>query len=80
MKKRGAILAFYPLHEYVELTVLQKNWLVFFQLPWNAPVDDIKVGHMKCVRGYIPRMGSLVCVVASSSWFMLMTFICISLD
>lgn len=34
--------ATYPLHDFDELVPLQRRWLVYWQYPWNMPVDDIK--------------------------------------
>ena len=36
------IVGFFPLHDHVELHELEKNWLQFFQWPWNQPVEQIK--------------------------------------
>ena len=40
--KDQCLLAFYPLHDNVELAKLQKNWLQLFQFPWNQPIDEVK--------------------------------------
>mmetsp|Transcript_21081 Transcript_21081/g.21777 ORF Transcript_21081/g.21777 Transcript_21081/m.21777 type:complete len:758 (+) Transcript_21081:44-2317(+) len=42
LMKDNCLLGFYPLHDHVELTKLQKNWLQMFQWPWNQPIDEIK--------------------------------------
>ncbi|CAM9354412.1 unnamed protein product, partial [Ectocarpus fasciculatus] len=40
--KQKCLLAYFPLHDYVELRTLEEKWLRFCQLPWNQPVDDVK--------------------------------------
>ena len=40
--KHRAILAYMPLHDMVELRALEAQWLTFFDMPWNQPVDQIK--------------------------------------
>ncbi|CAM9434451.1 unnamed protein product [Discosporangium mesarthrocarpum] len=40
--KSKCIMAFFPLHDKVELRALQLRWLKFFQWPWDQPVDDVK--------------------------------------
>lgn len=36
------ILAYYPLHDFVELRALEANWLTVLSFPWNQPIDQIK--------------------------------------
>jgi hypothetical protein len=40
--EQNCIIAFFPLHDYVELRALEEKWLVFFQLPWKQDVDSVK--------------------------------------
>ncbi|CAM9243719.1 unnamed protein product [Hapterophycus canaliculatus] len=40
--KSRCLLAFFPLHDKVELRALQRKWLQYFRLPWKEPTDDIK--------------------------------------
>lgn len=35
-------MAFYPLHDHVELKTLEEKWLRLCAAPWNQPTDDIK--------------------------------------
>lgn len=37
--KNQSILAFYPLHDVVELCKLEDKWLTFLQLPWQQNTD-----------------------------------------
>jgi len=39
---RKAILGMFPLHSHSKLVDLQQKWLLFFQLPWKQPIDQIK--------------------------------------
>jgi hypothetical protein len=36
------IIAFFPLHDYVELRALEERWIRFFQPPWLQHVDAVK--------------------------------------
>lgn len=38
----GAIIAFFPLHDAVELKTLEEKWLKFFELPWHQNLDIVK--------------------------------------
>ncbi|CAM9653012.1 unnamed protein product, partial [Phaeothamnion confervicola] len=40
--KNKCVMAFFPLHDKVEMRSLQLKWLRFFQWPWNQPIDDVK--------------------------------------
>jgi hypothetical protein len=37
---KKAVLAAFPLHEFEELNLLEREWLVFFQQPYNQPVGQ----------------------------------------
>lgn len=37
-----SILAFFPMHDHVELRILEEQWLRFIQMPWNQPLDMVK--------------------------------------
>ncbi|KAJ8600325.1 hypothetical protein CTAYLR_000638 [Chrysophaeum taylorii] len=39
---RGVLKAAFPLHDYSELRTLERRWLVYWQWPWDQPVDKIK--------------------------------------
>lgn len=38
----GCMIAFFPLHDYVELRALEEKWIRFFQFPWRQNVDLVK--------------------------------------
>ncbi|CAM9350095.1 unnamed protein product [Choristocarpus tenellus] len=40
--KSKCVMAFFPLHDKIELRALQFRWLNYFQFPWNQPIDDVK--------------------------------------
>jgi len=40
--KQKCILAYFPLHDVVQLSELQKLWLVLFEFPWKLKVNEIK--------------------------------------
>ncbi|CAM9104726.1 unnamed protein product [Ectocarpus sp. 13 AM-2016] len=40
--KSKCLLAFFPLHDKVELRALQRKWLQYFRPPWKEPIDDVK--------------------------------------
>jgi hypothetical protein len=40
--QQGGILGCFPIHDKLEVLRLQEKWLVFWQWPWDQPVDDIK--------------------------------------
>ncbi|CAM9468938.1 unnamed protein product [Pylaiella littoralis] len=40
--KSKCLLAFFPLHDKVELRALQRKWLQYFRPPWKEPTDDVK--------------------------------------
>ncbi len=40
--KDKCILAYGPLHDMVELSALEKDWITLFDWPWNQPVERIK--------------------------------------
>lgn len=37
------LVGFFPLHDHVELHELEKDWLQFFQWPWNQPTGRVDV-------------------------------------
>ena len=39
---KNCLLGFFPLHDVVELKLLEQHWFKIFDLPWNTKVDDIK--------------------------------------
>lgn len=40
--KNKAIIGFFPLHDIVEIKILEERWLRFFQPPWLQHVDVVK--------------------------------------
>ena len=42
LEEDGCILAYFPLHDMVELRSLEANWLTVLSFPWNQPIDQIK--------------------------------------
>ncbi|KAG5190771.1 calcium-activated chloride channel-domain-containing protein [Tribonema minus] len=40
--KYKAILGFFPLHDKVELRLLQRAWFRYVQAPWAQPIQDVK--------------------------------------
>ncbi len=40
--KQNCMLAFFPLHDFVELRALEELWIRFAQLPWKQHVDEVK--------------------------------------
>lgn len=40
--RTNAILAYFPLHDIVELRSLESKWMHFFQAPWRQEVDLVK--------------------------------------
>jgi hypothetical protein len=39
--KDGCMIGFFPLHDTVELTELEENWLRFIQWPWKQAIEDV---------------------------------------
>lgn len=39
---KKCILGFFPLHDIVELKLLEQHWFKIFDFPWNTKVDEIK--------------------------------------
>lgn len=42
LMRTKCIIAFFPLHDYVELRALEEKWIRFFQPPWLQHVDAVK--------------------------------------
>jgi hypothetical protein len=40
--QQGGILGAFPIHDKLELLQLQDHWLLFWQWPWNQPIDAVK--------------------------------------
>lgn len=40
--KLGNLMAFFPLHDYVELRALESQWIRILQFPWRQRVDAVK--------------------------------------
>jgi anoctamin-10/anoctamin-7 len=53
----GCILAYFPLHDFVELRGLEEKWMVVFQLPWQQDVDAVKDYYGEKVGLYFVWLG-----------------------
>lgn len=40
--QEGGIIGSFPIHDKLEVLNLQDKWLVFWQWPWDQPIDDVK--------------------------------------
>jgi hypothetical protein len=40
--QQGGILGAFPIHDKLELLKLQEKWLVYWQWPWNQPIEAVK--------------------------------------
>jgi hypothetical protein len=67
MIKDKCLLGFYPLHDHVELLVLEAKWLQFCQFPWNQPVDDIKDYFGEKIGLYFVWLGHYTTWLAGSA-------------
>jgi anoctamin-10/anoctamin-7 len=69
------ILAYFPLHDFVELRALEEKWMIFLQLPWHQNIHVIKDYYGEKVGVYFAWLGhytSFLMLAASIgifSWF-----------
>lgn len=55
--KNKAILAFFPLHDIVELKALEEKWIRFVQFPWRQKTDNVKDYYGEKIGMYFQWLG-----------------------
>jgi hypothetical protein len=65
--KQKCLLAYFPLHDYVELRGLEEKWLRLCQLPWNQPCDDVKDYYGEKIGLYFLWLGHYTTWLISAS-------------
>ena len=55
--KDGNILAFFPLHDIVELRILEEKWMIMCQMPWQQNVDAVKDYYGEKIALYFVWLG-----------------------
>ena len=65
----NCMIAFFPMHDYVELRALEERWIRFIQFPWKQHVDEVKDYFGEKIGMYFLWLGHCTTWLISAAFF-----------